>query len=137
LLLQSAFARPTAVARKAGGFLRRGFGRWGKSPEILKQPQPGANMSPDFIVHEEADGVGVVVVEGLKAGTECNGWIMQENKTVAFKVLSDIPIGHKVALKDFAVNDTVLKYNTDIGKIVAPVKKGEHVHVHNLRTKRW
>ncbi len=94
-------------------------------------------MSIDFVIHEEADGVGVVVVEGLKAGKECTGWIMQEDKTVTFKVLNDIPIGHKVALKDFAVGDTVMKYNTDIGKVVAPIKKGEHLHVHNVKTKRW
>ncbi len=94
-------------------------------------------MSIDFIVHEEGDGVGVVVVEGLKAGTEANGWIMQEDKMITFKVLNDIPIGHKVALKDFAVGDTIIKYSTDIGKVVAPIKKGAHLHVHNVKTKRW
>lgn len=94
-------------------------------------------MSTQFIVHEEADGVGVVVVEGLKAGTECNGWIMKEDKTVSFKILNDIPIGHKVALKDFEKGDTVYKYNTDIGVVVAPIKRGEHLHVHNVKTKRW
>lgn len=94
-------------------------------------------MSIEFVIHEEADGVGVVVVEGLKAEQECSGWIMQENKTVTFKILNDIPIGHKVALKDFAVGDTVFKYNTDIGKVVAPIKRGEHLHVHNVKTKRW
>ncbi|MCP4338759.1 MAG: flagellar biosynthesis protein FlgA, partial [Desulfobulbaceae bacterium] len=26
---------------------------------------------------------------------------------------------------------------TDIGKVVAAIKKGEHVHVHNVKTKRW
>ncbi|MDR3320002.1 MAG: flagellar biosynthesis protein FlgA, partial [Desulfovibrio sp.] len=72
-------------------------------------------MSIDFVVHEEADGVGVVVVEGIKAGAECTGWIMQEDKLVQFVVLDDIPIGHKVALKDFTAGDTVIKYNTDIG----------------------
>ena len=94
-------------------------------------------MSIEFVIHEEADGVGVVVVEGLKAEQECSGWIMQENKTVTFKILNEIPIGHKVALKDFAVGDTVFKYNTDIGKVVAPIKRGEHLHVHNVKTKRW
>lgn len=94
-------------------------------------------MGIDFVVHEKADGVGVVVVEGLKANQECTGWIMQEDETVTFKVLNDIPIGHKIALRDFAVDDTVIKYNTDIGKVVAPIKKGEHLHVHNVKTKRW
>ena len=94
-------------------------------------------MSIEFIVHEAADGVGVVVVEGLKAGADCTGWIMQEDTTLSFEVLNDIPIGHKVALTQFAVGDTIIKYGTDIGKVVAPIKKGEHLHVHNVKTKRW
>jgi len=94
-------------------------------------------MIPDFLVHEAADGVGVVVVEGLKADQEITGWVMKEDETVKVKILNDIPIGHKVALKDFASGDTVIKYNTDIGKVVAPIKKGEHLHVHNVKTKRW
>ncbi len=53
------------------------------------------------------------------------------------KALQDIPIGHKVALKDMAVGDTVIKYGIDMGKVVAPIKAGEHAHVHNIKTKRW
>jgi len=94
-------------------------------------------MVPDFLVHEAADVVGVVVVEGLKANQEITGWVMKEDQTVTVKILNDIPIGHKVALKDLAEGDTVIKYNTDIGKVVAPIKKGEHLHVHNVKTKRW
>ncbi len=94
-------------------------------------------MAPDFLVHEAADVVGVVVVEGLKADQEITGWVMKEDETVTIKIISDIPIGHKVALQDLAEGDTVIKYNTDIGKVVAPIKKGEHLHVHNVKTKRW
>ena len=49
----------------------------------------------------------------------------------------DIPIGHKVALKDMNPGDTVIKYGIDMGKVVAPIKAGEHAHVHNIKTKRW
>jgi (2R)-sulfolactate sulfo-lyase subunit alpha len=94
-------------------------------------------MVPDFLVHEAADVVGVVVVEGLKANQEITGWVMKEDKTVTIKIISDIPIGHKLALQDLSEGDTVIKYNTDIGKVVAPIKKGEHLHVHNVKTKRW
>lgn len=94
-------------------------------------------MSIQFLVHEDGDSVGVVVVEGVKAGQEMTGWVMAEDKTVTFKVLNDIPIGHKLALKDLSAGDTVIKYGTDIGKVVAPIKKGEHLHVHNVKTKRW
>jgi (2R)-sulfolactate sulfo-lyase subunit alpha len=94
-------------------------------------------MAIDFLVHEAADGVGVVVVEGLKAGQEITGWVMKEDQTVKIKILNDIPIGHKVALQDYSTGATVIKYSTDIGKVVAPIKKGEHLHVHNVKTKRW
>jgi len=94
-------------------------------------------MATDFLVHEDADGVGVVVVEGLKAGQEITGWVMKEDRTIAIKINDDIPIGHKVALQDYAKGDTIIKYNTDIGKVIAPIKKGEHLHVHNVKTKRW
>ena len=94
-------------------------------------------MAVDFLVHEAGDGVGVVVVEGIKAGQELTGWIMQEDQTIKFTVKDDIPIGHKLALRDFNVGDDMIKYGIIIGKVVAPVKQGEHVHVHNLKTKRW
>ena len=96
-----------------------------------------AIMSVQFLVHEDGDSVGVITVEGVKAGQELTGWIMKEDKTITFKVLDDIPIGHKIALKDLNVGDTVFKYGTDIGKDVKPIRQGEHLHVHNVKTKRW
>ena len=48
-----------------------------------------------------------------------------------------IPIGHKLAIRDLAVNDTVIKYGEDIGRVVSAIKQGEHLHVHNVKTKRW
>lgn len=91
----------------------------------------------DFVVHDEGDSVGVVVVEGVRAGDELVGWIMDQDKEVKFTSASDIPIGHKLAIKPLSVGDTVIKYGTDIGKVVADIGKGEHAHVHNIKTKRW
>ncbi len=91
----------------------------------------------DFVVHEEGDGVGVVVVEGIESGRELTGWIMEEDREIKITSRSAIPIGHKVALKDYTPGDTVIKYGTDIGKAVAPIGQGEHLHVHNVKTKRW
>jgi (2R)-sulfolactate sulfo-lyase subunit alpha len=90
-----------------------------------------------FVVHEEGDGVGVVVVEGVKAGQALNGWIMEQDKEITLTAKSDIPIGHKVALKNYKPGDTVIKYGVDIGKIVAPIAVGEHTHIQNLKTKKW
>lgn len=92
---------------------------------------------PQFLVHSPKDNVGVVVVEGLKAGTDMLGVITENDTTINVKATHDIPIGHKVALKDLKKGDTIIKYGEDIGKMVGDAKTGEHVHVHNLKTKRW
>lgn len=93
--------------------------------------------APDFLVHDTADTVGVVVVEGVEAGQKLTGWVMDANKTITVKSLDPIPLGHKVALADITNGDTVIKYDSDIGKAVADIAKGGHVHVQNTKTKRW
>ena len=90
-----------------------------------------------FVVHDEGDGVGVVVVEGIKTGQTLVGWIMDQDKEIKVKAKNDIPIGHKVSLRDYKLGDTVIKYGVDIGKVVAPISRGAHAHVHNIKTKRW
>jgi (2R)-sulfolactate sulfo-lyase subunit alpha len=90
-----------------------------------------------FVLHDAKDTVAVVVVEGVKAGMTLSGWIMDEDKPAEVVARQDIPIGHKVALKDMGPGDTVWKYGIDMGKVVAPIKAGEHAHVHNIKTKRW
>ena len=90
-----------------------------------------------FVLHDAKETVAVVVVEGVKAGMSMQGWIMDADKMTNVVAKQDIPIGHKVALKDMSTGDTVWKYGIDMGKVVAPIKAGEHAHVHNIKTKRW
>jgi (2R)-sulfolactate sulfo-lyase subunit alpha len=92
---------------------------------------------PQLLVHAHHDNVGVVVVEDLAAGTDMLAVVTEDNSDFRMRAKQAVPIGHKVALKDLAVGDTVIKYGEDIGKVVAPIAKGEHVHTHNLKTKRW
>lgn len=87
-------------------------------------------------MHEDKDSVGVAVTD-IKKGTSVKGRSLHGKASPEIKALMDIPLGHKIALCDFKPGDTVIKYGCDIGKVVAPVKTGEHVHVHNLKTKRW
>ena len=89
------------------------------------------------VLHDPDDSVAVVVVEGVAAGATLTGLILDEDRTITLRCVQDIMLGHKVALKDMAVGDTVIKYGIDIGKVVAPIRKGEHAHVHNIKTKRW
>jgi (2R)-sulfolactate sulfo-lyase subunit alpha len=92
---------------------------------------------PHCLVHSPKDSCGVVVVEGLKAGTDMLCLITENDTTFNLKAENDIPIGHKVALKDIKSGDTIIKYGEDIGKAVADIGRGTHLHVHNMKTKRW
>jgi (2R)-sulfolactate sulfo-lyase subunit alpha len=90
-----------------------------------------------FVLHDAHDSVAVVVVEGVTAGMALNGWIMDEDRMTTLTARQDIPIGHKIALRDMAVGDTVVKYGIDMGRVIKPITAGEHAHVHNIKTKRW
>lgn len=89
-----------------------------------------------FLVHDAKDDVGVAVTE-IETGTKCSGKILSNNKQVEAAAAEAIPLGHKIALRDFAVGDDVTKYDVVIGRVVKPIKAGQLVHVHNLKTKRW
>ena len=89
------------------------------------------------VLHDPNDSVAVVVVEGIKAGQTLTGLILDEDRTIDLRCAQDIQLGHKIALKDLKVGDTVIKYGVDIGKVVQPIRKGSHAHVHNIKTKRW
>ena len=75
----------------------------------------------DLIIHDAKDNVAVVVID----------------KTIKITSIIEIPLGHKMALQDLKEGDTILKYGHDIGKVIKPIKKGDHVHVHNVKTKKW
>ena len=91
----------------------------------------------DIIIHEEKDNVGVVVIDKIIPDQDCNCWIMENDSSVKIQSKNEISLGHKIAMIDFKEGDTIIKYGHDIGKVVKSIKKGEHVHVHNVKTKKW
>lgn len=94
-------------------------------------------MTTHFLVHDKSDTVGVIVVENVQVGQDLTGWVMETDETITIKSKDAIPLGHKIALSDIKEGDTILKYGHDIGRSIANVGTGGHVHVHNTRTKRW
>jgi len=89
-----------------------------------------------FLIHEKADNVGVATVD-IKTGEVAQGLYMDSQESFEMKTLQDIPLGHKIALTDIAADTSVIKYGADIGRVVAAIKAGEHVHTQNLKTRRW
>ena len=94
-------------------------------------------MATDIIIHDQKDNVGVVVIEKITSKQDCSCWIMENDSTVKIQSVDEIPLGHKIAMVDLKEGDTILKYGHDIGNVVKAIKKGEHVHVHNVKTKKW
>ncbi len=89
-----------------------------------------------FLVHEKADTVGVATVD-IKANQVATGLYMDSQDPAEITAAQDIPLGHKIALVEMQEGDTVIKYGHDIGSVTAAFGKGAHVHIHNLKTKRW
>ena len=56
--------------------------------------------------------------------------IKQDDITITVK--NKIPRGHKIATREIAKNDGIIKYGERMGHAVAPIAIGEHVHVHNI-----
>lgn len=83
----------------------------------------------EAIVIDERDNVATAL-SPLKAGSdvfvEIGGEV--ERRTL----LTDIPMGHKFALKDIEQGSAVIKYGQAIGQSVVRITRGEHVHVHNV-----
>lgn len=44
-----------------------------------------------------------------------------------------IPVGHKIALRDIAMNEEIRKYGEVIGSATSAILAGHHVHMHNCR----
>lgn len=93
-------------------------------------------MAHAILLHEPDDDVGVAVRD-LKKG-ESVGAVTLEGKFVAdVKLVDDVPLGHKVAMRDFAKDKEVIEYGRTIGAAAQAAKRGAHVHTHNLKTLRW
>ncbi len=84
------------------------------------------------ILIERKDNV-VTALESLRRGTEVI--IEIQDKVEKITVVSDIPAGHKFALRQINKGDSVIKYGEPIGQSLAKITAGEHVHIHNVTSK--
>lgn len=93
-------------------------------------------MKKGILLHEAADDVGVAVMD-LKAGEEIAVVTLEGAPVKEIKLVTDVPLGHKVAMRDLAPGKYVIEYGRTIGSTAAVIAAGEHVHVHNLKSLRW
>jgi (2R)-sulfolactate sulfo-lyase subunit alpha len=93
-------------------------------------------MHQNFLVHAPEDAVGVAVRD-IEPGTGVRGRVMDGGGDVDLDVVSSVPLGHKVALRDIPAGERVIEYGLPIGRATQDIRTGEHVHVHNLKGERW
>ncbi len=93
-------------------------------------------MKYGILIHEAADDVGVAVMD-LKAGDEIGAATLEGQQVGMVKLVQDVPLGHKVAMRDMVEDKHVIEYGRTIGRATEAIRLGAHVHVHNLRTLRW
>jgi (2R)-sulfolactate sulfo-lyase subunit alpha len=92
---------------------------------------------PRFAIHNREDNVGVAI-EDIRAGEEAQGvYIEDRSMGPVIKALEDIPLGHKIALRDIKAGESVIKYGRVIGVATRDIKVGEHVHIHNVKSIKW
>lgn len=85
------------------------------------------------IVIDAQDNI-VVVLGAVEPGDEVT-WVV-EGKACSVKALDSIPAYHKIASKDIAKGEPVVKYGEHIGLAGCDIKAGNHVHVHNVESHR-
>lgn len=89
-----------------------------------------------FLMHEKEDSVGVAVADIAK-GEKVYGAFLHGDELVEATANDNIPLGHKIAMKDVKKGEYVMKYDEKIGIATKDIKKGDWVHTHNLRGYRW
>ncbi|MPZ68041.1 MAG: hypothetical protein GEU71_00740 [Actinobacteria bacterium] len=93
-------------------------------------------MEHSFLIHHAGDLVGVAVKD-IPADQEVVGVEMDTGDVVKVVTRAPVLLGHKVALAEINKGDDVIKYGKRIGHATEPIKVGDHVHTHNLRSARW
>ena len=93
-------------------------------------------MAHNALMHGETDDVAVVIVD-IKSGAEISAVTLDGVQHHTIKATQDIPLGHKVALKDIADGADVIKYGRAIGAASQAITTGQHVHTQNVKSKRW
>ena len=91
-------------------------------------------MRKKVILLNVKDDVATALME-LKEGEVIRVALEDASSDVSLR--EDIQFAHKIALRDIAKGEEILKYGLPIGRALANIRAGEWVHVHNCRSERF
>ncbi|HYM90445.1 MAG TPA: UxaA family hydrolase, partial [bacterium] len=82
----------------------------------------------------DARDTAAVAVTPIQPGAAVE--VRRGSGTVRVVAETLIPFGHKIAVASMGAGDPVVKYGEVIGYATTPIRPGQHVHVHNVRSDR-
>ena len=95
--------------------------------EPALRPRAIVPIDRRLLLLAERDNV-VVACANLQAGDV----VVIDGEDV--KLSGDAPVGFKIARRDFVAGEKVLKYGAEIGSTTAAIKRGDVVHLHNMKS---
>lgn len=84
---------------------------------------------------DDLDNVATIFANDIKDGMEVEVRDKKGHSEV-ITVHGDVPYGHKIALRDIAKGEPIMKYGESIGAASHDIKKGDYVHIHNMDAMR-
>jgi len=85
-------------------------------------------ISTSQLIRLHEDDNVAVALQPLQTG------VTVELAGCCIQISENIETGHKVAVRDIAQGENIVKYGYPIGHAVSPIPAGAFVHTHNLRT---
>jgi altronate dehydratase small subunit len=87
-----------------------------------------------LVIHADDNVVNLIGPGRQGDQVECRLEGQQEVFTVA--LATDIPANHKFARADIRAGQPIIKYGQNMGRASRDIRRGEHVHVHNIESNR-
>lgn len=92
-------------------------------------------MTLQALVINDHDNVANLIGPGTRgAAVRCR--VEGQRKETTMELLEDIPSNHKIAFREIAAGEAIVKYGLNIGKATQAIRAGQHVHVHNIESNR-
>jgi (2R)-sulfolactate sulfo-lyase subunit alpha len=90
---------------------------------------------PSFLAHKSGDSVAVAVKDVPKGMGRVE--FLDGSQPLEIEAKAEIPLGHKVALRDVPAGEDVIEYGVRTAIASADISAGDYVHIHNVRSARW
>jgi hypothetical protein len=100
----------------------------------MSSSRPAAAQAAAILLHA-GDSVATALGE-LSAGQAVAVRDRGGTEIALLQACGPIPAFHKIAVLPHAPGQAVIKYGEPIGNASRPIRRGEHVHSHNLRSLR-